>query len=161
MALSLSALREVQRQHAVYDLTALARSCRRRFLLSASLLEIQSAQIRKLEEFGVQSGIEIWPLLTAYSLLCDRWNTSFHTGQVSLFPTPHDEDDIIWSRYFHHVLVPHLLLQDEFVRNILRSLRAIPSVSPADAAESVRQYIQEMTLPNTKPPWAPEDAWQD
>jgi hypothetical protein len=96
--------------------------------------------------------------MNMYSVVCDRYTDAFYSPQAKLFPNPADDEGAKWGRYFHHVLVPHLLLDDEFVRNVLRAMMAIPCKSPQLARDALVQRVSEMTLPETQPPWAPEDA---
>lgn len=148
---------QAQRSNAAQNLHALFMSCRRKFLNAARLLELRGAEIENLREWGYKS-VDLWPLMNMYSVVCDRYTDAFYSPQAKLFANPADAQDEKWGRYFHHVLVPHLLLEDEFVRNVLRAMMAIPCKSPQLARDALVQHVSEMTLPETRPPWAPEDA---
>lgn len=148
---------QAQRSNAAQNLHALFMSCRRKFLNAARLLELRGAEIENLREWGYKS-VDLWPLMNMYSVVCDRYTEAFYSPQAKLFANPADAQDEKWERYFHHVLVPHLLLEDEFVRNVLRAMMAIPCKSPQLARDTLVQHVSEMTLPETRPPWAPEDA---
>lgn len=150
--------REFQRQGATHDVFSLVMTCRRKFLNAAQLLELRSDAISKLASFGVDAPVDVWPLLTPFSVLTERYATQLFSPQESLFQVPSEKQDEKWGRYFHHILVPHLIASDEVVRNVLRAVRALPSRHPEQAAVTLGQHFAEMTLPETRPPWAPEDA---
>jgi hypothetical protein len=147
---------QAQRSNAAQNLHALFMSCRRKFLNAARLLELRGAAIENLRECGHKS-VDLWPLMNMYSVVCDRYTDAFFSPQAKLFANPADAQDEKWGRYFHHVLVPHLLLEDEFVRNVLRAMMAIPCKNPQLARDALVQHVSEMTLPETRPLWAPED----
>lgn len=114
--------------------------------------------IKNLEEFGVGMRVDLSPLLAPFSVLTERYIDRFFSSQENLFQNPDERLDVKWDRYFHHVLVPYLLADDEVVRNILRAVYALPSKEPEEAIYSLKQRFTEMTLPETQPPWAPEAA---
>lgn len=147
---------QAQRDHAVQDLHVLFMCCRRKFLNAARLLELRGPVFENLSRSGHKT-VDLWPLMNMYSVLCDRYAATFFSPQCKLFPNPSDAQDEQWSRYFHHILVPHLLADDEFVRNALRAMMAIPCNNYQLAREAMVQHVSEMTLPETRPPWAPED----
>ena len=151
-------LRLTQREGAVSNLASLAANCRRKFLNAARLLEWRSPVIDKLHSFGVGGPVDLWPLLTPHAVLAERYIEHFYSPQVSLFPTPGDEEDAKWGNYFRQVLVPHLVADDDVVRNVLRALRALPCKEPEQAALALRQHFTEMTLPHTRPLWSPEEV---
>ena len=94
------------------------------------------------------------PLASMYTTLCDRYIEAFLSPQGRLFE---EEPAVEWGRYFHWVLVPHLLLDDGFVRNVLRAMGGLPCRDPGLAMDALVQHVSEMTLPETPPLWAPED----
>jgi hypothetical protein len=147
--------RKFQRQGATHDVFSLVMTCRRKFLNAARLLELRSDAISKLGSFGVDAPVDVWPLLTPFSVLTERYATQLFSPQESLFQVPSEKQDEKWG---HHILVPHLIASDEVVRNVLRAVRALPSQHPEQAAVALSQHFTEMTLPDTSPPWAPEDA---
>ena len=150
-------LREKQRAGATADLFALVMACRRKFLNAARLLELRSPAIDRLHAMGAETAVDVWPLLRPFEVLTERYIAAFFTPQDALFPNPGDGQDVRWSRYFHHVLLPHLLQNDELVRNVLRAVRALPCNDSQAAAGTLAQLFSEMTLPETAPAWAPED----
>lgn len=83
---------------------------------------------------------------------------SFRSASTNLFQEPSEEQDVKWNRYFHQILVPHIIGSDEVVRNILRVVRALPSQHPELAADALSLHFTEMSLPDRRPLWAPEDA---
>lgn len=149
--------REKLRAGATDNLADLFRACRSRFLDAANLLELRSPAIDKLRDAGYsEHPVDLWPLLRQFEVLTERYVDAFFSSQDALFPNPGDEQDVRWSRYFHHVLLPHLLQNDELVRNVLRAVRALPCNDSPGAASAVGQYFAEMTLPETAPTWGPE-----
>lgn len=150
--------RACQRAGATHDLFSLVMTCRRRFLNAARLVELGSGAIDELTSFGVDASVDLWPLIAPFGVLTERYVAQFFSPQECLFPSLIEQQDQKWIRYFHHVLVPHLIASDEVVRNVLRAVRALPSHQPDQAAIALSQYFAEMTLPESKPLWAPEDA---
>jgi len=148
--------RKIQKSSASQDLDSLFRSCRRKFLNAAQLLELRGAAVESLREWGLKS-VNLWPLMNMHGVVCDRYVDEFFSPQANLFGSPADAQDAKWSQYYYNVLVPHLLLNDEFVRNVLRAMMAIPCKNPQVARDALIQFMSEMTLPETRPPWAPED----
>lgn len=149
--------RQTQRSSAVNYLGSLFRACRSRFLNAASLLELRGPVFDKLRESAYEN-VDLWPLLGMFDVICDRYADEFFTPQEELFITPVDEQDAKWTRYFYNILIPHLVQDDGFVRNVLRAVMVIPCKSPRLAGDAIVQYIFEMTLPETVPAWAPEDC---
>ena len=150
--------RKFQREGSPSNLIGLVMACRRRFLNAARLLEVRSPAIDRLSSFGVDAAVEYWPLLGPFSVIAERYVERFFSPQDTLFRDPADIEDEKWARYFHHVLVPHMLTNDEVVRTVLRAVHALPSAHPEHAARALSQYFAETTLPDTSPAWAPEDV---
>jgi len=148
--------REMQRAGAMPCLSSLFDACRRKFLNAANLLEVRSQAIERLRSVGTETRIDLWPLLNPFMVLAERYVAAFFSPQDALFPVPGGKEDERWSRYFHHVLLPHLLQHDELVRNVLRAVHALPCNDPQGAANAVGHFFAELTLPETAPLWAPE-----
>jgi hypothetical protein len=149
--------RRYQREGATANLFSLVMSCRRKFLNAARLLELNSNYIESLSDFGVSDTVDLWPLLNPFIDLTERYVEHFFSSQDNLFHLHMERQDEQWSKYFHQILIPHLLANDEVVRNILRAVRALPSKNPDDAVISLNHYFKETTLPETAPAWDPED----
>jgi hypothetical protein len=98
------------------------------------------------------------PLLAPFDVLSERYAGHFFSPQRSLFEVPSEKQDAQWSKYFYHIMIPRLLLGDDVVRNVLRSVRALPSQHPEHAATALIQHFEEMALPEKKSRWAPENA---
>jgi len=62
-----------------------------------------------------------------------------------------------WSQFVYWELIPTLVWDGALVRNVLRALEGLPCKSPEQAASTVYQHFLEMTLPNKRAPWAPEE----
>ncbi len=137
-------------------LSSLVDACRRKFLNAANLLELCSPAIERLRTVGIETRIDLWPLLNPFMVLAERYVATFFSPQEALFPAPSGKEDERWSRYYHHVLLPHLLQHDELVRNVLRAVRALPCNDSQGAASAVGHFFAELTLPETAPLWVPE-----
>ena len=148
--------REMQRAGAMPCLSSLFDACRRKFLNAANLLEVRSPAIEPLRSVGTETRIDLWPLLNPFMVLAERYVAAFFSPQDALFPVPGGKEDERWSRYFHHVLLPHLLQHDELVRNVLCAVHALPCANPQGAASAVGHFFAKLTLPETAPLWAPE-----
>jgi hypothetical protein len=151
-------LAETQAAEAVQHIYALSMKCRRRFLRSADLVCMRSAPIAKLRKWGSES-LKVGPLILPWQLICHRYLWERHDPQLSLLSkTPLMEAAEAWSQFVYWHLLPHLVLDDEFVRNVLRALGGIPCESPERAVTAVGSFLAEMTLPDAAPPWDPEEA---
>jgi hypothetical protein len=156
--MSLKNLNQIQAETRIQMLHNLAMTCQRRFLLAADLVEISGPAIKGLREFGFQS-VELRPLIPAWQCLCLRYQTELDDPQMSLFQE-HDRLSQLreaWGQFVYWKLIPKLVQDDSLVRNVLRSLGGLPCQSPEQAANAVYQHFLEMTLPDTRPPWAAEE----
>ena len=137
-----------QQQSAAHDISSLVMSCRRKYLLAAHLLELQSPDLAALTAFGVDSGIEAGPLMQPFAVLAEKYVERFFTSQIDLLPeTTHPQEEK-WASYLFSVLIPTLLSDDEAVRNILRSVGALPSERGRQAAAAALcERFGEMSLP--------------
>jgi hypothetical protein len=148
-------LRQAIRESSAHALTEVVLACRQRFLEAAALLEWRSATLDHLRSLGIRP-INVWSLMPAYQLLGDRYIDALYSPQRSLLPGL-DLPDEQWGRYFHHHVKPLFLENDEVVRNFLRAVGGLPASDPQAAAESIIQFVGEMTLPQTSPIWAPDE----
>ena len=148
-------LRQACREHSTVILNSLVMQCRQRFLEAAALMEWQTPVVAGVSNLGGRSPVDVWPLVAAYSLACERYISTFYSPQRSLMPTPGGEPDELWCNYIYRELIPDLVARDDVVRNVLRAVGGLPSRSPQEAAHSVYQCCEEMTLPDSPPAWAP------
>lgn len=139
-------------------LITLIMACRRKFLKAAYLLQIRSPALDALASFGVKASLDHEALLAPMAVLAERYVEQFFSPQGDLTLEPGQRQDEKWDRYFHHVLLPHLLADHDAVRDVLRAVRALPSREPAQAASALFHLFTEMTLPQTQPLWAPENG---
>lgn len=149
-------LRQACREHSVVVLNSLAVECRHRFTEAAELMEWRTPIVLGVRKLGHSMPIDTWPLVAAYSLACERYIASFYSPQHSLLHTPGDEPDEKWCTYFYHYWIPSLVANDEVVRNVLRAVGGLPCRDPQEAARSLYQCVQDMTLPDCPPAWASE-----
>ncbi|SDT87155.1 hypothetical protein SAMN05216296_0094 [Pseudomonas pohangensis] len=157
----ISEFRAIQRECSNAYLHSLVMTCRRKFLCAAKLLELQSAAISRLRDFGLDGQINIWPLYSPYEVLSERYLELFYSPQLEIFRDRSNMQDEKWFKYFHHALIPTLIADDEIVRNVLRSVGGLPSKQPKDAAMALKHYFSEMTLPDSAPLWAPEESFDN
>lgn len=150
--------RAFQREGAASSLFTLIMAGRRKFLNAARLLEVSSSALDTLTSFGVSSTVDHEPLLEPFAVLSERYVDRFFSPQGDLAIEPGQRQDEKWHRYFHHVLVPHLLSNNDVVRDILRAVRALPSRRLEQTSSRLGHYFAEMTLPETRPLWAPEES---
>ena len=137
-----------QQQTAARDISSLVMSCRRKYLLAAHLLELQSPELAALTAFGVDSGIEAGPLMQPFAVLAEMYVERFFTSQIDLLPETTQSQDEKWGSYLFGVLIPTLLNDDEAVRNILRAVGALPSEQGRhSAAAALCERFSEMSLP--------------
>ena len=148
-------------------LSSLFSMCRSRFLKSAELVGLESDAIAKLREMGYTERVILTPLCDAWEVLCGRYVKECYDPQSSLFVHPPltelaqlcsvDEQADAWCSFVYHRLSGHLICDNEFVRNVLRAVNALPCKSSRDAATALRIYFNEMTLPDHDAPWAAEE----
>ncbi|MBN2299512.1 MAG: hypothetical protein JXM72_13000 [Deltaproteobacteria bacterium] len=150
-------LKRIQEEHAVQALTSLFMHCRNRFLRSAELVEINGSAIDQLRKFGFQTRVDLSPLIPAWQYVCKRYRDERYDPQMQLFCDNGTKLEQMWGQFVYHDLVPQLLRENEFVRNVLRALGGIPCTSPDKAAGAVYQYFLEMTLPAMQPSCTHED----
>ncbi len=160
-AVHIDEFREMQRDSAKHCLSSLFDASRWKFLNAANLLEVRSPAIERLRSVGIDIRINLGPLFNPFMVLAERYVVAFFSPQGELFPTPDGNWNERWNRYFHHVLLPHLLQQDELVRNVLRAVHALPCNDSRGAASVIGHFFAEMTLPETAPLWAPETIFEN
>jgi len=151
-------LRQACREQGSVWLHSLVAECRMRFLDAAALMEWQSSGIATLTSLGVRTAVDTWPLVAMYSMLCERYIDAFYDPQRQLMPTPGDAPDEKWMAYFFYRLRPALVADGVVVRNMLRVVGGLPCRSREEAAQSLYQHCEEMTLPGCEPIWAPRAA---
>ena len=136
--------------------------CRARFVQSADLVGLHSPVIKALRSYGYQAGLDVSPLFPAWQKLCDRYVAERYNPQISLFGDHATEQTAAWYHFIYHELFPQLVREDEFVRNVLRALAALPCRCQTEAVVALRQYFREITMPSDSPPWAAEqeiESW--
>lgn len=119
-------LRQAQSDHAGWCLQDLFMCSRRRFLGAAGPLEIRSGTIDKLRD-SATGALDFSPLADIYFVISERYIEKFSSPQELLFPSEADTPCVQWIRHIHQVLVPCLLCYDEFMRHVLRAIKAPPS----------------------------------
>jgi len=148
-------LKKVQLERANIEISCLISACRLRFLNAALLLELFGPRIDVLQDLGIKKSYNFQFLVEPYSILCDKYIQDVYSSQGHLFKIQSAEND--WLEYFYEKLMPCLISNNEVVRNILRSLGALPCKNPSDADNALIQYFSLMTMPGNLPLWAPKD----
>jgi hypothetical protein len=126
--------------------------CRSKYVDAARLLEIQNPAIERLASSGISTAVDVGPLLWPLDVLIERYIDRFFSPQESLFDETGQHEAVRWTRYFHHVLTPAILANDEAVRNVLRAVKALPSQQPEQAPVSLHNILSEMQLPEPRTP---------
>ncbi len=125
----------------------------RRFIEAAYLLEIDSPAVSAWRRI-LYERVDLAPLLPAFSIIKDRFLKEVHSAQMELFDKSYYDTCLRrWTKFAYHDLLPLLMRNDEFVRNVMRVMGLLPCYSPEEAEKSLRQYLHEMTLPNRTPMW--------
>src|SRR5688572_7893313 len=115
-------LERVQFDGKVKHIDSLVRLCRARFVRAADLVCMRSGATENLRRFGQFDGIDVSPLLGAWSVICERYLRERFDPQPALLPDVMSDEPGRWSRFVHHELFPSLVRDDELVRNVLRAL---------------------------------------
>jgi hypothetical protein len=144
-----------QREWTIPALSGLVRDCIGRYLSALRLLQIGGEPAGVLEHARRNGGLDLGPLLPFWSVVCDRYRSERYDGQGDLFGDEEKARLDAWSRFVYHELFPALCREDEFVRNVLRSVGLLPSRSPRAAAEALLRYAEDMAMPEGLPLWDP------
>lgn len=145
--------RKYQRDHAAHNLSQLFIKCRDKFLDAARLLEIENPTIDHLKKAG-DSPIEIWPFLNMYDEWCLRYELEFFSPQMPLFPEYAERQDVKWQNYYFHELLPNLLRDHHFVKDILRAMKALPGGNPGQLSRALYEYAINCAMPHVHRRWA-------
>lgn len=151
-------LQQAQRQAAPAMLGALVAGASRRFVASARLVEWHSPIINSLSRLGMDGPVKMWSLLAPFDVLCARYRETLYTPQRQLFDQASNSPDELWANYYYRILLPHVLQDNSLVRNTLRCVGGLPTEDVRMTQEAILQYFTELPLPDTAPPWAPEEA---
>lgn len=135
----------------------LVAQCVERFLSAMRLLEIRGEFFGRLEARRREGG-DLSPLVEPWRALSQRYRDEIFDPQLSLLEDPEERLRRNWQHFVHRALLPTLLLDDEFVRNVLRALDVLPTSAGPLALAAVRSKLQNMTLPEATPPWCEEVA---
>ena len=145
-----------QRDTRIHLLARLVSSCRRRYLDSAALLQIESPSVQDLRDSEKWHAIDLRPLSPFYEVICRRYRDEQHDPQIPLGGLATDAFLHAWTGFFHHRLLPLLVWDAGFVRNVLRALRALPWIDREDPIEAILFHCREMALPNVPEPHDPD-----
>ena len=150
--MDVNSFRKYQREHAGYNLSQLFDKCRDKFLDAARLLEIENPTIEHLKKVG-DGPIELWPFLNMYDEWCERYELALFSCQMVLFPEYAERQDVKWQQYFHHELLPDLMRDHHFVKDVLRAVKALPGGNPGQLSRALYEYAINCSMPRVRPKW--------
>jgi hypothetical protein len=136
-------------------LSGLLRDCIRRFLAAARLVELDGPVFKTMREAEHKGHVDIAPLYPAWEAICKRYLRERFDEQAGLFQDHRAESIERWGQFIYWELFPVVLLDDEFVRNVLRAAGLLPCTSKYRAAAALSNHLQEMNLPFSRPIWEP------
>ena len=132
-------------------LSSLLDNCIRRFRLAGNLVGIDGPVFKKICDAGYTGNIDLSPLYGAWEVICTRYRQERFDQQSSLFKDHKAESLELWGQFLHWELFPHLLQENEFVRNVLRAVGLLPCGSKHEAASALSHHLSEMSLPFGRP----------
>lgn len=144
---------EFQREYAQNFLTILAGECRQAYLQAAHLIEHDSESVRAVRERWHDGTVNLWGLMPAYATLAGRYADDHFSCQEELFPSPAETADMRWSRYLHHRLLPALMRDATFVRNVLKTACLLPDaqLDPPSRSAFLRDHVRDFPMPDPDP----------
>ena len=143
----------VQRSEAGGALTSLIHSCARRFLAGAHLVGVEGPVIKQVRVSLYEGVLDLGPLHPFWEIVCRRYRNERFDPQPGLFKD-HGVDTLErWGQFVYWELFPYLLRENEFVRNVLRSVGLLPCRDKQPVVSAMCQYISDTTLPNERSPW--------
>lgn len=151
--MDVNSFRKYQREHATHNLSQLLIQCRDKFLDAARLLEIENPAIEHCKNVGY-GAVELWPFLNMYDEWCERYELALFSPQTNLFLDNEEREDVKWQRYYFHELLPQLLRDHHFVKNVLRAMKALPGADPALLSRTLHEFAAECYMPRVQPKWA-------
>jgi hypothetical protein len=142
-----------QREYAHDFLTFLAGECRQAYLQAAHLIEHDSESVRAVRERWHDGTVNLWGLMETYAALASRYADDHFSCQEDLIPSPAETADMKWTRYLHHRLVPALLQDAIFVRNVLRAACLLPDEQqdPPSRSAFLRDHARDFPMPDADP----------
>jgi hypothetical protein len=149
---SLAAEQSASEKHMLFDLYGM---CRRRYLRAAQLMEIPRTRLGPIDTLGASEPVTLLPLQDSWKVVCQRYCKEAADHQLNLLDNEAGTERQ-WGKWVYHVFFPTILQDDEFVRNVLRAVGAIPCTDAKIAATALTAALKNMTLPAQTPPWAPE-----
>jgi hypothetical protein len=147
----------LQREDGRRALSCLLQDCIRRFLAAGSLVGVDGPVFQKIRDARSGGHVDLAPLYPAWEVICERYRQERFDLQASLFKDHRVESLERWGQYLHWELFPHLLRENEFVRNVLRAAELLPCRSRDQAASALSHHLKEMSLPSGRPLWDPAE----
>jgi hypothetical protein len=126
---------------------------KQRFSDAAALLEMDTPVLEGLRHRYATERIDLSPLFAMHDELAGRYIQQHFTPQLDLLNPAEMRQDVLWSKYFYHKLIPALMERNDVIRNILRATTLLPCKHPDDASLALVLHCQEMTMPDTLPLW--------
>jgi len=134
-------------------LSNLIDQCSRRFLKAAHLVNLRGPIIEGIDKAKYGGNIDLTPLLPAWEVICERYRQERLEFQGQLFQDHASYVLERWSQFLYWELLPALLEDDEFVRNVLRVSMLLPCHSTEGAAAAICHQLSELHLPYGTPAW--------
>ena len=128
----------------------LVAACGRRFLEAARLLDIENASIAELREF-LDHGFWVPQFYPAYDAVAERFIYETDWAQMDAFEPEKELVERRWIEFFQESLVPKLLDDDEFVRNVLRVVNILPVQDKQKAIDAIIVKMAGVTFPSNDP----------
>ena len=138
-------------------LSSLLHDCIRRFLAAGSLVGLDGPVFKSLRDARYEGNVDLTLLFPAWEVICARYRQERFDQQASLFKDHRVESLERWGQFLHWELFPHLLRENEFVRNVLRAAGLLPCGSKDQAASALSHHLKEMSLPSGRPLWDPAE----
>ena len=125
-------------------------ACGRRFLDAARLLDIENSSIVELREF-LEHGFWVPQFYPAYDAVAERFIYETDWAQMDAFEPERELVERRWIEFFQESLVPKLLDDDEFVRNVLRVEKILPVRDKHKAIDAIVVKMAGVTFPSNDP----------
>lgn len=138
-------------------LSALLQGCVGRFLAAGNLIELDGPVFEAHHKARYGRYVSLEPLCGVWEIICERYMREQFDPQSSVFKDHRTELLEKWVQLLHWKLFPHLLRENEFVRNVLRATGLLPCRSREGVEEALASHVREMALPFNPPAL---EAWE-
>lgn len=147
VAMNIAQLERLQEEWAQPALGSLVQSCRRRYLRAANLLQVRNDEVSRLRGASPEGGADLSPLLPFWSTDCSRYRKEAFDPQEDLFREHGVEIRARWRGFVYQELWPMLYREAECVRNVLRGIGLLRSLSSTAAVAALVRFVEDLELP--------------